>query len=387
MERREPGERVIQTTQAVKSKSLTFDDDFRALVDRLRRIALGALPRMFRSEEGLFAFRLRRVSGHDVLEGTSGRYTAIVLIGLARWPERIAQILPGHTPETVLRRLTERCLSSTDIGEVALSLWAARAWSTPDAHALLERLTALDPVRGKHPLVETSWCLSSLCAEEEQMAAPPLAARIAERLLASLRRSTSLFQHWTVGAQIARLRAHVACYADLVYPIQALSLYHRRSGDAPALEAARGCARRMCALQGSAGQWWWHYDVRTGRVLERYPVYAIHQDAMGPMCLFDVEEACGDAQHEAIAKGMRWLVRAPEIGGSLIDEDAGVIWRKVGRREPRKLARSLQALASAVHPSARVPGIDRFFPASVIDYETRPYQMGWLLYAWPPSRC
>ena len=37
-------------------------------------------------------------------------------------------------------------------------------------------------------------------------------------------------------------------------------------------------------------------DVRTGRVIEGYPVYAIHQDAMGPMALFALEDACG-VQH------------------------------------------------------------------------------------------
>ena len=37
---------------------------------------------------------------------------------------------------------------------------------------------------------------------------------------------------------------------------------------------------------------------------------------------------------------------ATQIGTSLMDLQAGLIWRKVCRREPNKLSRSLQALAS-----------------------------------------
>jgi hypothetical protein len=77
---------------------------------------------------------------------------------------------------------------------------------------------------------------------------------------------------------------------------------------------------------------------------------------------------------------------APEIGGSLIDRTAGVIWRKVARREPGKLTRGLQAAASRLHPAARLLGMDRLFPPTVIDWESRPYHLGWLLYAWPKGR-
>ena len=73
-------------------------------------------------------------------------------------------------------------------------------------------------------------------------------------------------------------------------------------------------------------------------------------------------------------------------GGSLVDDQAGLIWRKVARREPSKLARKLQALASAAHPSLRVPGLDAVFPPGAIDFEDRPYHLGWLFLAFPKRR-
>ena len=142
----------------------------------------------------------------------------------------------------------------------------------------------------------------------------------------------------------------------------------------------------MCDLQGPAGQWWWHFDVRSGRVLEKFPVYAVHQDAMAPMALFDLQDAGGPDHGAAAERGMEWLLHAPEIDGSLIDREAGVIWRKVARHEPGKLTRKLQAVASRAHPSLRVPAVDGVFRPGKIDFETRPYHMGWLLYAWSQAR-
>jgi hypothetical protein len=142
----------------------------------------------------------------------------------------------------------------------------------------------------------------------------------------------------------------------------------------------------MCERQGTAGQWWWHYDARTGSVLDGYPVYAIHQDAMGPMALFAVMAAPGRDYTGAIDRSLAWLESSPELGGaSLVDEKADLIWRKVARREPRKATRYLQAAASAIHPGLRVPGTDVLFPPRSIDYEDRPYHLGWLMHAFPAA--
>ena len=34
----------------------------------------------------------------------------------------------------------------------------------------------------------------------------------------------------------------------------------------------------------------------------------------------------------------------------------------------------------------RVPALDLLFPPGSVDHETRPYQAGWLLYAYPRAR-
>lgn len=360
----------------------------RKTMRHLRELAFAGLTRMYRPEERVFAFRLRKTGpGTTALEGVSRRYTAMTLIGLADEEEaRVGQVLAGHNLHAVCQRLLSDVETVTNLGDVAVSLWAARAVDDPETQKAFDRLCALKPVEAMHATVELSWTLVALCLLENSAAVAALRKQVAERLLGAFNPQTGVFPHM-IGGHVSPLRAHVACFADLVYPIHALSHYYQITKESKAIDAARRCAGLICDTLGQAGQWWWHYDVRTGRVIEGYPVYAVHQDAMAPMALFALQAACGADYSKAIEKGVEWLARSPELnGGSLIDEDEGIIWRKVARREPNKFSRRVQAAASRVHAALRLPGTNLLFPPRAIDYEDRPYHLGWLLYAWPAAR-
>lgn len=362
-------------------------DDFCTAIRNLREMSIRALARMYVSEKSLFCHCIRRRPDGDFVEGLSPRYTAIVLIGLATEALGTTRsILGGVEVGDVCGRLLRSASTMPNLGDVALTLWAGRALGHDDANKALDRLRALDPVGGAHPTVEVAWALSSLVADGECASDEKLARRVADRLLASFRASSGVFSHWPTDAQTSALRGHVSCFADLVYPVQALAYYHMATGAAGAIEAAKRCGAFMAAGQGERGQWWWHFDVRTGRVVEPYPVYAVHQDAMAPMALFALEDACGASHQSAVERGVRWLSASSELGGNLVDKEAGTIWRKVARHEPGKLCRGVQAIASSVHPSLRVPGMDLVFRPGRVDYESRPYHLGWLLHAWTPRR-
>jgi hypothetical protein len=168
----------------------------------------------------------------------------------------------------------------------------------------------------------------------------------------------------------------------MAYSIQALSRYHRIVHDEAALAAANRAADRICELQGPDGQWWWHYDARTGLLVEGYPVYSVHQDAMGPMCLLDLAEAGGRDHTDSIRNGLRWMARAPEVNCSLIDDERSVIWRKVHRGDAAKIVRGVRAAGSRLHSSLQIRLLDRLFPPDRVEYESRPYHAGWALDTW-----
>jgi hypothetical protein len=352
-------------------------------LQELRQLALSGLPRMYPGSDGLFAFRVRPTSAGLVREGVSRRYTAITAIGLATESEASAAQLGGITARGLCERLTRDVTEVGNLGDVALTLWACGATGHGDRDAAATRLRQLRPEAALQPTVEVAWALTALCIATDPSLAG-LRDDLASRLIASLE-GGSVFPHVLQGQR--GLRDHVACFADMVYPIQALSLHFRATGHRPSLDAALLAAELICKRQGPAGQWWWHYDRRTGEVVEGYPVYAIHQDSMAPMALLAIQEVSGRDFHEPIARGLAWLASSPELRGlSLVDRAAGIVWRKVGRREPGKLTRYAQAVASGLHPRLRLPLADSLFPPGTIDYEDRPDHLGWVLHAFPADR-
>ena len=374
-------------TQLVTTSTWSCEADTLKSIFAMRSLAVKALSRMYLPHERLFGWCVRRGANLDKLEGLSARYTAIVLIGLAAQEHEVtASVFPEGNADACMDRLLGELPKMANLGDVALTLWAAVALHRSDADLAFSLLREMAPDKARCPTVELSWALSSLSANADFLTDGDLARRVAARLLRSFNDESELFPHWPVDLKSTWRRRHVLCFADWVYPVQALSLYHAVSGDEESIGVARRSAARMCELQGSAGQWWWHYDVRTGRVIERYPVYAVHQDAMAPMALFDLQDACGVDHSAAIRKGLNWLACSAERGDSLVDGEAGLIWRKVCRQEPGKLSRVLQAAASRVSPAIRAPLPGFLFKPTRVDYECRPYHLGWLLYAFSDRR-
>jgi len=354
------------------------------LVVKMRRIAVSALGRMYQPHKGMFVFRGKKGVNGIIYEGLSRRYTAIVLIALAGENSDVSEaVLCGQAPDNVCRRLVHSVLSAPSVGDTALTLWACCALNISDRPRIRETLRGLLQRGGRCPTVDASWALKAFCVDGNAEVGD-MRERLAERLMSAFNLEAAIFPHF-IGNDRS-FRDHVSCFADQVYPIQALSAYHHWSANKRALEVASRCAEKICELQGTGGQWWWHYDRRTGKVVEGYPVYSVHQDAMAPMALFDLRRSGGPDHSAAIAKGLSWMLNAPEINCSLIDQTHCAIWRKVDRRGPRKLCRYLKAAASRIHASFRVFWIDRLFQPVVVDYECRPYHLAWLLYAWPDTR-
>jgi hypothetical protein len=363
-----------QSHSWLRASSANQHTTVRPLLSQLQAIATRALPRMYEPAHGLFVFTQRPGDAQLASSGLSVRYSAITVIGA-----NAVSPAPPPLDSPERQRVVDQLFSAgraAQLGDTALVGWAG-AGDTPAA--LWDRIVALDAVSGRHPTVEAAWALAALTLHGPEHTRPAAHA-VAKRLIAACSRQSNLFPHVLGGSGF---RSHVACFADQVYPVHALAKYAQRFGDRLALDTASRCAAQICRLQGAAGQWWWHYDARTGAVIERYPVYAIHQDAMAPMALLALAAAGGTNFMEHIDRGLHWLSASPELGGeSLIDARRDMVWRKVARREPGKTSRYVQAAASRVSPRLRVPGLGQVFPPRVIDYEDRPYHWGWFLYAW-----
>jgi hypothetical protein len=318
-------------------------------------------------------WRLRRA-------GTSLRYGAITALGLLRLPEPDQRtVLAGMTAEDLVGQLAKGIDEISGLGDAALVCWAAAECGHGDTDHALQHLAQLDQVERPVDVVSAAWVVSALAAARPVADVERHLSAARQRLLAA--RGAAVYPH-TTGAGAPWYRAHVGSFADQVYPIQALARLHRSADDPEALAVAGSVAQAIVSAQGAGGQWWWHYDSRSGAVVEGYPVYSVHQHAMGPMALLDLADAGGDGHLDAIRRGLRWLAGPPEGAAALILDEPPITWRKVARADHRKVVRGLRAASTRIVPGARVAALDRVYPPGVVDHECRPYELGWLLYTW-----
>ncbi len=358
-----------------------------AMQERLARlidVAARGLPRMRARDGHSFAFTRKRVAdGQLALIGDSLRYAAVVSLGAAKLDESTQQmILDGQTAVAFCGRLIDELSVATNLGDAALVVWAAAELGHPKTDQAIGCLVELLNHDADGYTVEVAWTLSALATADRGTKYRAEARAAWSRLRDAFCPDSGLFCHWTKGRVAPWYRRHVSCFADQVYPIQALARYHRAFGCESSLDTAAACAARICRLQGPAGQWWWHYDVRTGQVVEGYPVYTVHQDSMAPMALMDLHEAGGPDFTEAIRRGLRWMTETPEVNRCLIDDEQVLIWRSVKRSDPGKAVRKIRAVVSRMAPMCRLKWMDKLFRPTVVDYEDRPYHLGWILYAW-----
>jgi hypothetical protein len=354
-----------------------------ALLEKLLRIAFRRLPEQ--QVNGEFVFTVTGEATPDGgwrlrPTGTSIRYGSIAALGLLRAGETEQRAaLDGQTGEDLIGQLAKRLDEIAGVGDVALICWAAAEAAHSELPHALARLEQLDGQQRPLDVVSAAWVVSALVAARHQADVEQHLAAARQRLLAA--RGETAYPHIT-GPAAPWYRAHVGSFADQVYPIQALARLHGSADDPEALAVANRVAGVICAAQGAAGQWWWHYDSRTGGVVEGYPVYTVHQHAMAPMALLDLAEAGGEEHLDAICRGLRWLAGPPEADAELVLEEPPITWRKVARGDQRKLVRGLRAASTRLHPGTRIQALDRLYPPGPVDRECRPYELGWLLMAW-----
>ncbi|MEU8540481.1 hypothetical protein AB0C52_10920 [Streptomyces sp. NPDC048717] len=393
-------DRDVNTPGIFDSSRLTAlagaDRPLHALTHRLLDVAERGLPLMLLPEGDGFVFTRaarRPGDGTRTLErrGISLRYAAITALGVRFLPaDRRRAVLGGRTAEEFTGLLVERLPGVRNLGDAALVAWAAAETGHPKLSDALDRVAALDRPGAPQYTVEAAWVLSALAAARVTRAVDVedrlSAAR--DRLLRARVGRGPLFPHATGPGLTPWYRAHIGCFADQTYPLQALARAHASGdGDPEALAAADACAARICALQGDGGQWWWHYDARRGTVVEGYPVYSVHQHAMAPTALLDLAEAGGGDFGEAVRRGLRWMTEVPELAAAgrpepMIRDELGVTWRKVYRGDPKKAVRAARGLGTRVLPGLRLGPLDRVFRPAAVDRECRPYEFGWMLYAW-----
>lgn len=397
--------------------------------DRFVPLSFTGLRNMLGADGDVFCFRAFADAANPSglrLEGTSERYSAMSLIGLAR------QAALGRHPDfdtgPIADRLHGWAASAAALGDAGLVLWAEVLREDPRAEdtaaAMLRRRD--EPFAKDHdlPSMETGFLLIGLAEAVREgvggATVATLAADVAGRLTGNQHPITGLF---SFGRRLRRKNLHRArmdwrlgSFASQVYPTMGFAALACAIGDATSRDVALLCADRLCQLQGDEGQWWWVYSphrIPASGPAVRYPVYTVHQDAMGPMALctagFAAREDCdpiagkpgaakpgaakpgaGKPSAEqrygaAIERSLAWFDDRPECAtAELIDDRRGAVWRAVQHDDPdttERLGLSRRELAR-MGRTAWLSSVDkRPLSGGFVCPECRPYHLGWILLA------
>lgn len=370
----------------------------RAAFEKFVPLAMHGLSNMVVPEGDLFCFRATAgTEANLILEGRSERYSAMSLIGLA-CQERLGNP-PHFDTKAIADRLHLWAPSAPDLGDTGLVLWTEilrgedRAEQT--AQALLARKTEVFAPKYALASMETGFLMLGLANAMQRgiggAEVADLAEQIAPLLIENQHPQTGLF---SFGRKIrrknlhrARMDSRLGSFASQVYPIMGLAAYAAASGDTSAGERAQACADRLTQLQGPAGQWWWIYHRNSGTPAMRYPVYTVHQDAMGPMALLAaaLSDDSSDRYDAAILKSFQWFDERPEQAQQeLVDSARGAVWRAVQHDDPDNTGR----LGLGAGELTRL-GISSWtsspdskpFKQGFACPECRPYHLGWILLA------
>jgi hypothetical protein len=368
----------------MQSETMTAPEEKRSMqsgIAQLCDLAAAGLVPMFDPERRLFCYTYARTEGGMARQGISHRYTLMTLLGLRRYESSVQKSPIDLQP--VLDDLLRDSSWINSAGDLGLLLWTCSELAPDRVPQLYRDVKAAEaltqfPDGQQGCSMEVAWYLTGLanCCRIGHSDLPGLSGQIAaaRKILESNCGPSGVYGHltWSKSAK-AQLRRKIGSFADQVYPTIAFSHLSRALQDAEAREMALRTARTMCQLQAPLGEWCWHYNSVTGRVVNRYPVYSVHQHAMGPMMLFAAQEASGCDFSEAVYKGLAWIGGQNELRFDFVDKSLNLIWRCLYlERADAYLDTTLRALKlrrGAANGRRR------------IRYECRPYELGWLLYA------
>jgi hypothetical protein len=372
--------------------------EHRQRVKKIVDLSLRSLERMYQDDCLRFCYTIAKEAPNDRVP--SFRYTAITLIGLCAAKE--LRLPVSFALDEICTDLAARASAETDLGNKALALWAALNLRSNAAEMALESVLnhsgfVATTTEGLVRSTELAWTVYSLAKAWTDLTTSGgvlgrrtldyVRTRLEEglRVLRSQRNGkTGLFACAGISCGSGRLRDRMKAtsgfFDSQVYGAMALAETGKALNRAGLLEEARETIGTILRHQGPRGEWPWHYDIRSGAIIDPYPIFSVHQDGMGPMMLLDVGEALKMDFQPAVERSLHWVFGANELNVSLIDEEMELIWRGIRRKGLSQYA--LQA--SRMLHYYEMPAVAQWVnsvPGVAIQYECRPYHLGWALYA------
>lgn len=356
------------------------------------------------NSDGIFYNRIIQTEWGNEKKGYSLRYSIMALIGLFTAQKSGYEISLDldKLKSNIFKRIKE--LPLMDLGNL---LQLAAVTNDLDGFKsvmdfLQQNFSEADMLN--QMTVGTAWLLTGLCLGEKKFPGATKNEKVIEQL------KNRLLDSWLSNACLfcsgsgrmknfiaAKTYQSIGCFADQVYPIIALSEFYQNKADSMVKTILQKTTEKLIHLQGNFGEWFWIYDMKRGNVMEKYPVYSVHQDSMAPMAFFAAEETLGKSFDHVVEKGLNWFGKMTFDGSEIIDEKQNIIWRSIKRMGNNKsVFNSFGLNYGGLNLSTKGKIFANIFlnrniqnshiDNLVIDQETRPYHYGWILNAFCKDR-
>ncbi len=316
-----------------------------------------------------------RASPNESLPRSDVFYTLNVVLGLSRVAEIPSDI---NVPEIFHRSVAQLTHLPVPKYAFGMALWAAAELNLEIPEPVARQLKALLADQSKWERFraqDLGMLLTGVVAQARMgdKGWAPYAEALFRFLRERFQGGSGLFFDAPSG-----LRRRFASFATQTYLSIACYHYGAFAGDLTAVMMASNCVRKLIALQGPQGEWPWFFDATSGRVLDFYEVYSVHQYGMAPALLECAERHDVRGARDALIRGFGWVLGENQLCHSMLFPELGLSIRSQIRKAEltTKAPRMLRALKNAC--LGRAGGL--IDSSSVgLRQEYRSYELGWIL--------
>ncbi len=343
--------------------------------------SLALLRAMWDEERAVFSFSTSVENGaytNDFDHELHMRYTVNTLLGLQKLCEY--HVIDWDVRGSVHAFLDRQIENVTNLGDQGLLLYLLARMEHPHLAAYYARFIGDEKwsYAATEPVQNLCWRLIGL--SECARVGVEGARKQADQHFALLHKRYFCRNSLFVKHNQQFVRGDFVSFGALVYWLKSLWHYSDVTGDDYAQILFKEGVTHLMEKQLKDGGWPWYYHAQTGRIMDAYEIYSVHQDAMAHLFLMPAEALGVDGASHAIKQSTLWLHGQNDLGEPSIVHNPFLIYRSIRRAQDKARAKRF---ARALRNRLLMREEGNIAPSQLEwNRECRSYHIGWMLYAW-----
>ena len=225
---------------------------------------------------------------------------------------------------------------------------------------------------------EISWLLlgfNEYCYKNSNNNAKKITRKIAHKIVNDYLNGTTL-----IPKHNHTIRGNFVSFGGIVYYLMSLYEFANNYNDNYFLSIFRESVSQIIRLQCKDGAWPWFIDSTSGKVMDWYQIYSVHQDSMAMLFLLPAYDLDINGSEEAIVKSYKYLFGENHLNEKMIITDPFFIYRSF--KKNKIFEKPVRLISSIVRKVSRLENKNPTDNSISLNKECRSYHLGWILYAW-----